>query len=119
VVPVSYGDGVAERIAAAASGGVDAYIDLAGGYVQLALDLGIKPERVDTVVDFGAGQKYGVKTEGTAAAATAGVLAELAKLIDEGKVDVPIARVYPLEQVREAFRELEQGHTRGKIVLEP
>jgi NADPH:quinone reductase-like Zn-dependent oxidoreductase len=119
VVPVSYGDGVAERMAAAASGGVDAFIDLAGGYVQLALDLGVEPERVDTIVDFGAGEKYGVKTEGTAAAADAGVLAELAKLIDEGRLDVPIARVYPLEQVREAFRELEQGHTRGKIVLEP
>ena len=119
VIPVSYGDGVEQRIDEATGSSVDALIDLAGGYVQLALDLGIKPERVDTVVDFGAGQKYGVKTEGTAAAANAGVLAELAKLIDEGKVDVPIARVYPLEQVREAFRELEQGHTRGKIVLEP
>jgi NADPH:quinone reductase-like Zn-dependent oxidoreductase len=119
VIPVSYGDGVEQRIDEAAGGAVDALIDLAGGYVQLALDLGIKPERVDTVVDFGAGQKYGVKTEGTAAAANAAVLAELATLIDEGKVDVPIARVYPLEQVREAFRELEQGHTRGKIVLEP
>jgi NADPH:quinone reductase-like Zn-dependent oxidoreductase len=119
VVPVSYGDGIAERIVAAASGGVDALIDLAGGYVQLALDLGVEPERVDTIVDFGAGEKYGVKTEGTAAAANAGVLAELAKLIDDGRLDVPIARVYPLEQVREAFRELEQGHTRGKIVLEP
>ena len=119
VIPVSYGDGVGERIAAAASGGVDAFIDLAGGYVQVALDLGVEPGRIDTVVDFGAGQKYGVKTEGTAAAANAGVLAELAKLIDEGRLDVPIARVYPLDQVREAFRELEQGHTRGKIVLEP
>jgi len=119
VIPVSYGDGVEERIAAAASGGVDAFIDLAGAYVQLALELGIKPGRIDTVVDFGAGQKYGVKTEGTAAAANAGVLAELAKLIDEGRLDVPIARVYPLDQVREAFHELEQGHTRGKIVLEP
>jgi NADPH:quinone reductase-like Zn-dependent oxidoreductase len=119
VIPVSYGDGVEERIDSATGSSVDALIDLAGGYVQVALDLGIKPERIDTVVDFGAGEKYGVKTEGTAAAATAGVLAELATLIDEGKVDVPIARVYPLEQVREAFRELEQGHTHGKIVLEP
>jgi NADPH:quinone reductase-like Zn-dependent oxidoreductase len=119
VIPVTYGDGVGERIAAAASGGVDAFIDLAGGYVQLALDLGVEPDRIDTIVDFGAGQKYGVKTEGTAAAANAGVLAELAQLIDDRRLDVPIARVYPLDQVREAFRELEQGHTRGKIVLEP
>lgn len=119
VIPVSYGDGVEQRIDEATGGTVDALIDLAGGYVQLALDFGIKPERVDTVVDFGAGQKYGVKTEGTAAAANAGVLAELAAMIDEDRLDVPIARVYPLSQVREAFRELEQGHTRGKIVLEP
>jgi NADPH:quinone reductase-like Zn-dependent oxidoreductase len=119
VTPVTYGDGVQQRIRDAAGGPVDAFIDLFGGYVQLALDFGVKPERIDTIVDFGAGQKYGVKTEGTAAAANAGVLAELAKLIDDGRLDVPIARVYPLDQVREAFRELEQGHTHGKIVLEP
>jgi NADPH:quinone reductase-like Zn-dependent oxidoreductase len=120
VLPVSYGNGVEQRIRDAAGDAVDAFIDLAGGdYVQRALDLGVKPQRIDTIVDFSAGEKYGVKTEGTAAAANAGVLAELATLIDEGRLDVPIARVYPLEQVREAFRELEQGHTRGKIVLEP
>jgi NADPH:quinone reductase-like Zn-dependent oxidoreductase len=120
VVPVTYGDGVQQRIRDAAGGAPDAFIDLAGGdYVQMALDLGVKPERIDTIVDFSAGDKYGVKTEGTAAAANAGVLAELAALIDDGRLEVPIARVYPLEQVREAFRELEQGHTRGKIVLEP
>lgn len=120
VIPVSYGDGVAERIRGASGDSVDAFVDLVGGdYVQLALDLGVRPERIDTIVDFQAGQKYGVKTEGTAAAANVGVLAELAALIDEGRLEVPIARVYPLEQVREAFRELEQGHTRGKIVLEP
>jgi NADPH:quinone reductase-like Zn-dependent oxidoreductase len=120
VIPVTYGDGVEQRIPDAAGGALDAFIDLAGGdYVQVALELGVKPDRIDTIVDFGAGQKYGVKTEGTAAAANAGVLAELAKLIDEGRLDVPIARVYPLDQVREAFRELEQGHTHGKIVLEP
>jgi NADPH:quinone reductase-like Zn-dependent oxidoreductase len=119
VIPVTYGDGVAQRIRDATGGTVDAFIDLAGDYVQMALDLGVRPERIDTIVDFGAGQKYGVKTEGTAAAATAGVLAELATLIDEGRLDVPIARVYPLEQVRDAYAELEQGHTHGKIVLEP
>ena len=33
--------------------------------------------------------------------------------------EVPIAATYPLEQVQQAFRELEQGHTLGKIVLHP
>lgn len=121
VVPVSYGEGVADRIREVSDGHVDAFIDTFGsGYVALAVDeLGVAPDRVDTIIDWEAGPKYGVKMEGTAAAANAGVVAELAQLIDEGRLEVPIARVYSLEAVRDAFRELEQRHTRGKIVLVP
>jgi len=120
VVPVSYGDGVRKRILEASGGRVDAFIDtFGGGYVELALALGVEPERIDTIIDFDAAQKHGVKTEGNAAAASAEVLAELARLIDEGELEVPIARTYPLEQVRDAYAELERRHTRGKIVLVP
>jgi NADPH:quinone reductase-like Zn-dependent oxidoreductase len=118
VIPVSYGDGVGDRIRQATQGKVDAFIDTVGqDYVPLALELGVKPERIDTIANFQAGEKYGVKTDGTGAAATADVLAQLAQLIDEGQLEMPIARVYPLADVRDAYRELEQGHTRGKIVL--
>jgi NADPH:quinone reductase-like Zn-dependent oxidoreductase len=118
IIPVSYGDGVGDRIREATQGKVDAFIDTVGqDYVPLALDLGVKPDRIDTIADFQAGAKYGVKTDGTGAAATADVLAQLAQLIDEGKLEMPIAHVYPLADVRDAYRELEQGHTRGKIVL--
>jgi NADPH:quinone reductase-like Zn-dependent oxidoreductase len=118
--PVTYGDGVAGRIRAASGGRVDAFLDtVGGGYVELALELGVRPERIDTIADFGAGQKYGVKTDGSAAGSSAGVLAELAGLIDNGQLDIPIAAVYPLARVQDAYRELEQGHTLGKIVLKP
>jgi len=40
-------------------------------------------------------------------------------LIADGHLEVPIATVYPLAQVREAYTELERRHTRGKIVLRP
>jgi NADPH:quinone reductase-like Zn-dependent oxidoreductase len=120
VVPVEYGDGVADRIREAAPGGVDAFIDtFGGGYVELALDLGVRPGRINTIIDFAAAEKHGVKTEGNAAGGTAEVLAELAALIDKGGLEVPIAKVYPLAEVREAYRELEQRHIRGKIVLRP
>lgn len=119
-IPVTYGDGVAERIKAASGGRVDALIDTFGsGYVDLAIDLGVAPERIDTIVDFQSAARHGVKTEGNAAGARAEVLAELAALIADGRLELPIARTYPLEQVRDAYRELEQRHTLGKIVLLP
>ncbi len=120
VVPIAYGEGVAQRIRDAASDGVDALIDTVGsGYVELALELGVAPERIDTIADFEAASKYGVKAEGNAAGASANTLADLARLIADGKLEVPIAGAYPLDQVRDAYRELERNHTRGKIVLEP
>lgn len=120
VTPVSYGDGVADRITAAAPHGVDAFIDLVGGdYVELAVQLGVAAERINTIVNFAAVQSHGIKAEGSATAATAEVLAGLADLIDQGFLEIPIAATYPLAQVQDAYRELEQGHTRGKIVLHP
>jgi NADPH:quinone reductase-like Zn-dependent oxidoreductase len=120
-IPVAYGDGVVGRIREVTDGRVDAFIDtFGGGYVELAVEeLGVAPDRIDTIIDRDAAQRYGTKMEGTAAAASAAVLAELAELIDEGRLEVPIAKVYPLENVRDAFRELEKRHTRGKIVLRP
>jgi len=121
VVPVAYGDGVVGRIREVSDGHVDALIDtFGGGYVAMAIDeLGVAPDRVDTIIDWDAAQKYGAKMEGSAAGASAEVLTELVALVDRGELEVPIARVYPLDQVRDAYRELERRHTRGKIVLVP
>jgi len=119
VIPVSYGDGVAGRIKQAA-GQVDAFIDTFGdGYVEVALELGVAPSRVDTIANFEAVQRYGVKAEGNAVGASAAVLAELAGLIAAGQLEVPIAAVFPLAEVRDAYRRLATGHIRGKIVLIP
>jgi hypothetical protein len=65
VIPVAYGDGAADRIRAAAPGGVDAFIDTYGdGYVELALALGVAAERIDTIADYAASAQHGVKTDG-------------------------------------------------------
>lgn len=120
VTPVNYGADLATRLRAASpSGGVDAFLDLfGGGYVELAVDeLVIAPDRVATIIDFAAIERFGVRNEGTGDAATAAVLAELAGLVAAGELEVPIARVFPLAEVRDAYRALEERHTRGKIIL--
>jgi NADPH:quinone reductase-like Zn-dependent oxidoreductase len=118
-IPVSYGDGVADRIRAAAPA-VDAFIDTYGAdYVQLALALGIDRSRIDTIVYLDGIDRFGVKTDGNMAGASASTLAELAALIAAGELELPIAATFPLSQVQDAYRELEAGHTRGKIVLIP
>jgi len=119
VIPVAYGDGAADRIRQAADK-VDAFIDTFGaGYVELALDLGAQPSRIDTIANFQAVARYGVKAEGNAAGASASVLAELAGLIAAGELEVPIAAAFPLDRVQDAYRRLAEGHVLGKIVLLP
>jgi len=102
----------------AGGGTVDAFIDTFGAdYIRLAIDLGVAPQRIDTIINFADAARYGVKTDGNSKAATAQVLAELLDLIDRGELEVPIAATYPLADVRDAFRDLERRRTRGKIVL--
>jgi len=119
VVPVAYGDGVANRIRQAA-GQVDAFIDTFGAeYVKLALELGVEPSRIDTIANFEAVARYGVKADASAAGSSASVLAELAGLIAAGELEVPIAATFPLDRVQDAYRRLAEGHLVGKIVLLP
>ena len=119
VVPVAHGDGLVDRIRAAAPT-VDAFIDLFGdGYVDVALALGVPPDRIDTIIDFAAVEEHGVKADGNAVGARPEVLAELAALLAEGELELPVAATYSLERVQDAYRELERRHTRGKIVLVP
>lgn len=116
--PVFYGEGLKERLEAV--GRIDAFIDTHGqGYVQLAIELGLEPQRVNTIIDFAAAGQYGVNTEGNGSGGTTEVLAELAGLVADGRLEVPVARTYPLGRVQDAYRELEHGHTLGKIVLLP
>lgn len=123
VLPVAYGDGVKGRIEAAVETTqrpLSAVLDVSGGgYVELGIGLGVAPQRIDTIADSAAAERHGAKAEGLAAAATAKVLSELLAMLAGGELELPIHRTFPLDQVQEAYTELEQGHPRGKIVLIP
>ena len=120
IVPVTYGEGQSERVREAAAGTLDAFIDtFGGGYVEMAIELGVAPRRINTIIDYEAIERLGVNGQGTHAIATAPLLAELVGLVADGSLEIPIAGTFPLADVREAFTELGARHTRGKIVLLP
>jgi NADPH:quinone reductase-like Zn-dependent oxidoreductase len=120
-IPVAYGDGLRERLVEAAGReGIDAFIDLAGPeYLDLAVELGIPAERIQTTVSMDRAAQIGAKTDGRHNAATPEVLAELVALAAAGAVEVPVTSTYPLDRVADAFAQLEGRHARGKIALVP
>jgi NADPH2:quinone reductase len=117
---VPYGDGLAARLAAAAPEGINAFIDLFGPeYLDVAVELGIARDRIETITSFARAAELGTKADGSGTASTKEVLSEMAQLVASGVIEIPIAATYPLERVGEAYAQLEQRHTRGKIVLIP
>jgi NADPH:quinone reductase-like Zn-dependent oxidoreductase len=118
VEPLAYGDGLAERLRALVPKGLDAFIDLfGGGYVELAVTLGVARDRINTIIDFAGAQKFGVKRDGSAEAASRETLARIAGLIAWGEIVMPLTAIYPFARLRDAYRELARRKTRGKIVL--
>jgi NADPH:quinone reductase-like Zn-dependent oxidoreductase len=118
-IPVEYGKGLADRIRKIVPDGVDAFLDTHGdGNVELAVALGVDRDRINTIADFAARKKYGVKADGMATVAPRETLIELARLIAAGELQVPIAATFPLDQVRAAYERLAKRHGLGKIVLE-
>ena len=120
VEPVNRGDDLAARLGTAAPDGVAGFLDCFGqGYTDLALELGLPPERVVTIADFEAARGNGARVVFGHESTTAGTLAELAELIAGGDLAVPVAATYPLDEVRAAYTALGERRTRGKIVLLP
>src|SRR6478752_5212662 len=75
-------------------------------------------DRINTIIDFAAAQHHGVPAAGQAEGNDGSIFAELAHLIAENRLIIPIQTIYPVEQVRTAYEELARRHARGKIVLE-
>lgn len=119
IEPIAYGDGLVERIRAAAPGGVTVVVDAVGhGTVAAAIALGVPPHRIDTVADHAARDEHGVLGVGGAAAGAA-ELAEVAALLASGAIELPIDSVHALDDVQDAYRRSMTGHAVGKVVVVP
>ena len=115
--PLAYGEMLEAEIRRAAPDGLTVVLDTVGhGTVDLAVALGIAPERINTVADYAARQRLPVRGVGGAAAGRA-ELALIAGLLADGVIELPIDSVHPLEDVREAYARSIEGHATGKIVV--
>jgi len=112
--PVTYGEGLADRVRALRPEGVDIVADFVGGVLDATLavlaDGGKHASIADAEVEQHGGTWMWVNPVGTQ-------LQELADLVDSRGLRVEVAKTYPLERTADAFRDNMEGHTRGKIVV--
>ncbi|AWI27776.1 MULTISPECIES: NADP-dependent oxidoreductase [Streptomyces] len=113
--PVTYGEGLAERVRALAPDGVSAVVDCVGGEaLEASVPVLAEGGRIASVADPGVaalGGRYLFVRPNTAD------LYRLSELAEEEVVSVRVARVLPLERAAEAHRLSEEGHPQGKIVV--
>lgn len=118
---VAYGEGLEERVRAAAPSPVTKLLDCHGPqYVDLALELGLDPAVIATIVPAPPSIARGARVTGGRDALPREDLRRTAGLVADGAVRATVARVRPfdLDAVREAYTELRGGHVRGKLVIE-
>ncbi|SDD83746.1 NADPH:quinone reductase [Paenibacillus sp. UNCCL117] len=115
-IPITYGEGLVERVRALAPNGVDAAFDTAGAEaVRASVELVQDKNRICTFVAYDLIEELGLRViRGERSAAR---LAELVDLHSKGKLHIHIRQTFPLEQVADAHRLIETRHGRGKIVL--
>ncbi len=129
-VPVAYGDGLLGRIHAAAPQGVDVVLDAAGTGEALDVSVALVADRsrIATVVVSARAAELGIRAHSRMPpgymhpadrALRAEALGVTADLVDQGRFDIEIGAVYPLDRVADAHRHSDTGHVRGKIVLVP
>ena len=126
VEPVTYGEGLADRVRGLAPDGIDAAIDLVGTdeAIDVSLELVANRDRIATIAGFRRGD-IGIKLLGSGPGADPGTALrdaarlELIDAVSRGQLQVFVAATYPLAEVAAAHQDIMDGHTPGKIVLVP
>ena len=114
--PVVYGPGLADRVRTLTPDGVTAATDLFGTETaEAALALGVPPERISTIA-AGPNPPGGVRATGGLDAGP-DAMERITDAILAGRITVPIAATFPIEQTRDAVALQAGRHVRGKVVI--
>jgi NADPH:quinone reductase len=121
--PVAYGDGLESRLRELAPEGFAAALDTVGTdeAVDVSLALVADRDRIVTIAAMQRADEEGIRVIGGSMPASAAfrneARAPLIALAGEGKLVVPVARTYPLQDAQEALAFLQNGHPGGKLAL--
>ena len=115
VEPVTYGDGLAERVRELAPDGVDVVADFVGGVLETTKAVLAEGGRHGSIADGSVEEAGGISAWVRPDSADLQALADLA---DAGKLTVPVAEVFALEDAAKAYALSQTGHVRGKIAVE-
>jgi len=119
VEPVTYGEGLAQRLRSLTPEGITFVQDNWGReFIDVALEIGVPANKICTIVDHGATAELGLSNPGRYERSAA-KLADIAEKIAAGDLVLPVDRSFALSEYRAAFELLEARHVRGKIVLRP
>ncbi|WP_431245723.1 NADP-dependent oxidoreductase [Leifsonia xyli] len=118
IKPVRYGDGIEERIRELAPGGVTCYIDNFGQDDHaLAARLGVPAARYRSSADRRDTELRLLQDDPESVAHGTAQLGRLAELAEERAFTLLISGFYPLDEIAYAYDDLQNLHSRGKIVL--
>ncbi|MGB7872692.1 MAG: NADP-dependent oxidoreductase [Mycobacterium sp.] len=119
-IPVTYGDGLLERVRSVAPQGVDAVLDASGrGEIPVSIQLTGTPEHVLTLVAFDAADTGIQIHTGGGGSDLGDGLREIVGLIQQRRLTVSISRTFPLTEIASALKTSSAGHVTGKIVILP
>ncbi|GIN71710.1 oxidoreductase [Bacillus sp. J14TS2] len=115
-IPVTYGDGLVDRVSSLMPEGVNVAFDAAGGEaLEASVKLVENKNRIGTIVAFDRVEELGVRP--IRSQRSTDRLSELVNLYIQGKINIHVRNMFPLDEVAKAHQEVEIGHGCGKVVL--
>lgn len=123
--PVTYGEGLQQRVRDEALEGISAALDCVGTdeAIDVSLRLVEDKARIVTIAAFTRAESEGIRAIGGTMPASAafrdGIRAQLIRQAGDGDLVVPIAATYALADALYALELLKSGHPGGELTLLP
>lgn len=121
-IPVTYGEGLADRVRAAAPGAITAAIDTVGTdeAIDVSLELVADHSRIVSIAAFGRADDGIVVVDGQKPQSKENRAAAIEPLIGDaasGAIVTDVAATYSLDQAGQALHDVLESHQRGKLVI--